>query len=68
MKDSLEAELSSYRQKALDLEKLLLAKENELLEAETNREAALSNVQRDLALLRDCEAGKRWEPFLYSKP
>ena len=42
MKESLEAELSSYRNKVIDLEKLLMTKENELLEAETNKETTLS--------------------------
>ena len=59
MKESLEAELSSYRNKVIDLEKLLMTKENELLEAETNRETALSTSQKDLALLRESDSGKR---------
>ena len=59
MKESLEAELSSYRNKVIDLEKLLMTKENELLEAETNKETALSTAQKDLALLRESDSGKR---------
>ena len=42
MKESLEAELSSYWNKVIDLEKLLMTKENKLLEAETNKETTLS--------------------------
>lgn len=58
-KEHLGSELTSIKEKAADLEKLLSEKESELATAISEREHALNCAEKEIILLREADSGKR---------